>query len=217
MERGRAYNIPFSDSLIYLPELSHTYTLGNGVQFNPLDIISHEMGIIEARYRVGDGTGVSSVTTFASCNQDSNQALGIAFAKIKSILHKPHISDFIRNNNSSYDAKLARSLGKFMNSYTKKFMRLAALRGDWRANVKVGLNINQFVDNDPWEKYKPSRIPLNIIRGLMSRKVLVPRWTYDDLSVFFLKRGASTIVLHTSQVGGNDTRIYALAPGFDGP
>jgi hypothetical protein len=48
-----------------------------------------------------------------------------------------------------------------------------------------------------------------------SRKVLIPRWVYDDAAVLFLNAGATLQFLRTNQIGGQDPDIIPRAPGFD--
>ena len=65
------------------------------VQFTEM----RQLQVMAARYRTGDGTGVSPVTLAASCVQDSSQALFIAIAQIKNRFNKtPEIRPWLGAN-----------------------------------------------------------------------------------------------------------------------
>jgi len=74
LQRGWQGTRPFSDVVVNIPALNHTYRFGD-FTLSPLEELQRELRVMMARYRTGDGTGASIVTPAQSCVQDSNQAL----------------------------------------------------------------------------------------------------------------------------------------------
>jgi predicted Abi (CAAX) family protease len=82
LQRGWQGTRPISDVVVNIPALNHTYRFGD-FTLSPLQELQHELRVMMARYRTGDGTGASIVTPAQSCVQDSSQALYEAIQNIR--------------------------------------------------------------------------------------------------------------------------------------
>jgi predicted Abi (CAAX) family protease len=65
---------PVRDVVLKLDAFTHCYDI-DGVTFHPLERLLHQLQIMMARYRTGDGTGITYVGPANNCAQDSNQSL----------------------------------------------------------------------------------------------------------------------------------------------
>jgi predicted Abi (CAAX) family protease len=198
LKRGWMYSRPISDVFVKHSAFTSDYTNAN---FSPLAALSHELEVMMGRFRSGDGTGVSEVTAATSCAQDSNQAMFIALKKGLDGL----LSESTQSRLSDDEKKRAATLEKVMESYLSQVVRGANFRSDWKEALSEPLAIKK-------DALSPLATFLSVIE---SRKVLIPRWVYDDAAVLFLNAGATLQFLRTNQIGGQDPDIIPRAPGFD--
>ncbi|KAJ3087490.1 hypothetical protein HK102_010995 [Quaeritorhiza haematococci] len=185
-------------------------------RFIVLDQIIQELSVMVARYRSGDGTGLSDVTAYGSCVQDSNFAIYAAIKDVEALLKnyatKKRTGLFSTTTvlplqNPEKDEPLFQTLKSLVDSYERHIIRKARYRTDWRRNI-ASLHIN--------EKYD---VPLfgfrAILRALISRNILVPRWNFDALAGILLRRGASGWHVRTSFLGANVAGLIPASPMFD--
>ncbi|MEM8502270.1 MAG: hypothetical protein AAF716_03850 [Cyanobacteria bacterium P01_D01_bin.1] len=85
---------PVVDTLFKLDEFTGDYG-GQGWNRSPLDRMMYELQIMAARYRIGDGTGVTFVGPANNCAQDANQALYAALRYIaQAIRQDPNVENW---------------------------------------------------------------------------------------------------------------------------
>ena len=213
--RGWQYRTTISDSLVKLPLFTHRFSFGGVLNdTNVMDSLRLELAVMAGRYRVGDGLGATLVTPTASCVQDSNQAFFDGLAAIRRrIIDNKAAMKFIEEprNKDSDDVKSYSQLDKFYIRFVLRFVRFSQFRSDWAPEGEKAIHADKY-DTIPLIVYRPT----DILKALITREFVVPRYAYDNLSVFMARRGADTLVLHTAQIGGNNTLIYPTAPGFDG-
>ena len=113
IKTGWHSHMPVSDALVTAPEL-----LVCGGQ--PLRILRDQLETAMARYRSGDGTGISSVTPSTSCVQDSTQAVFLAL---------------IRGRYQITDPACRRHLGA-LSARVEAFLG-SRIRPDWQHNSLV--------------------------------------------------------------------------------
>ena len=65
---------PVCDTIVELDEFTGDYETKNGRK-SPLDRVVHQLEVMAARYRIGDGTGGTFVGPAYNCDRDANQAL----------------------------------------------------------------------------------------------------------------------------------------------
>ena len=86
---------PVCDTIVELDEFTADYETGEGWKRSPLDRVIHQLEVMSARYRIGDGTGGTFVGPANNCVQDANQALYAALRQIaRSIRSNPHVESW---------------------------------------------------------------------------------------------------------------------------
>ena len=80
------------DIIVELDEFTGDYETEGGWRRSPLDGVVHQLEVMAARYRIGDGTGGTFVALANNCVQDANQALYAALRQIaRSIRSNPNL------------------------------------------------------------------------------------------------------------------------------
>lgn len=189
---------PTCDLLIKLDTITEPYDFGD-FQRSPLDSLIHELSIMTARYRTGDGTGGTYVGLANNCTQDSNQALYASLKRFRQQIEaNPDVLDWIRREPTRRDR--FRRLLKLAQALRRELMPLGTARADWQSNAEMlGLSL----EDEPIE---------NILRGLGSWRTIFPRVASDAIAHVVLKHGGSIWVLRTNQIGGDDPDIAPVAP-----
>lgn len=187
---------PFSDVLVPLPELFHTYQLGN----QSLDVealLQTQFSLMQGWYRIGAGTGVAIVEPYSSCVQDSTQVMLNSIWNLKQMTEQDPIKSWIKANPKNSEVILFKSLLDFAQ----------------RANDKLGGNSNpiDLIMGLQNHSYLPAifRDPANVnpleFLGLTLRTLstAVPRATQDRLIEEVLERRRSMILLDTFDTLGH--------------
>ncbi|MGI0488052.1 CAAX protease [Pantanalinema rosaneae CENA516] len=189
---------PTCDLLIKLDTISEPYDFGD-FQRSPLDSLIHELEIMTARYRTGDGTGGTYVGLANNCTQDSNQALYASLKRFRQQIEaNPNVLNWLRQEPARRDR--FRRLVKLSLALRRQLMPLGTARADWQSNAEMlGLSL----EDEPIE---------NILRGLVSWRTIFPRVASDAIAHVVLKHGGSIWVLRTNQIGGDDPNIAPVAP-----
>lgn len=205
LQRGWAFVRPVADLLIRQPALSTRITFPNGKGFHPLDALARELEIMSARYRSGDGTGVSPVTPATSCVQDSNQGVYVAVRQLeKYIKDNPDIAAWGEEHATVPVQQRFTELLQIAKLLEANLMPDSRLRTDWPHSLEQ-LAIHRDVMEDP-EVY---------LNALINRRIVLPRWAFDNTALSFLDtRRASLWLIHTRQIGGDIDGIFPIAPGF---
>jgi predicted Abi (CAAX) family protease len=190
---------PVSDILIKLPAYTEPFQFSGGA-WSALDDLRLELEIMTARYRTGDGTGVTYVGPANNCAQDSNQALYASAKHLEEAIvsHQAQIPTW----EAQYPTQVQQfeQLLQFRKAMQRQLLPLGSARADWEEEqATLGSNLSDY--------------PLKTLgRGLLSWRTMLPRKASDTITELCLNHGASLWVLRTNQVGGYDPDIEPLPP-----
>ncbi|MGF1569856.1 MAG: Yip1 family protein [Nodosilinea sp.] len=190
---------PVVDVLIKLP--AYTQPFGFGDQsWSALDDLRIELEAMTARYRIGDGTGVTYVGPANNCAQDSMQAMyaSLKHLEVAVAAHRAKIQAWEQAHPAQ--ARQFEQLLKLRRAIQRGLLPFGSARADWEGEqALLGSSIQDF--------------PLTTLgRGLLSWRTMLPRKASDTITDICLQHGASIWVLRTNQVGGYDPDIEPIAP-----
>lgn len=208
IQRGWLGNIPVMDAIVKLGQYSPDHRLG-GVPFSPLDELWKQLSIINARYRSGDGTGISIVTPSTSCVQDSNQALYLTLQALeRRVKGMPEALTWMKNNPEDPATEKFERLVNLGRDIDQTLTPLGIVRSDWQQNA----NVLAGVGNDQANSKSFVRSPASLAEALLSRGSMSPRAAQENLIEVFLRHDAEVWLLRTNQVGGRNDDIVPYAP-----
>ena len=200
---------PVSDILIKLDAVTEDYEV-DGVKHSPLRVLIRQLEIMTARYRIGDGTGVTYVGPANNCAQDSNQALYAAIRAIQvAIQSRPTDIPFAIKSNPQFKNWLLRhpelatyfkqvvNLGKALRH---ELLPFGVARADWQNSIE---DLGSSLEDSPLKQ---------LFTALLSWRTILPHKASDTVTQIFINQGASIWILSTSQVGNSDPDIAAIAP-----
>jgi predicted Abi (CAAX) family protease len=212
MQRGWIGTRPFSDIVVKQDYFIEDLKLGD-TTLSLFKQILIQAQVIAARYRTGDGTGVSTVTPSTSCVQDSNQALYIAIQQIRyKAQNHPEIQAYIEANPNDPEVQKVDRFAALAEDLVQALTPYGVIRPDWENNSEelAGVNArgNGFMSS-------------GIVAGIFSWRTMMPRWGQDDIANVFLENGADLWFLRPNQIGGFDpsiepipaTALFGLIPG----
>jgi len=203
MQRGWLGTRPVSDVIIKLDAFTETYDF-DGLTGSPLDELMRQLQVITARYRTGDGSGVSPVTPSTSCVQDSSQGLFIAIAESRRRFNEtPEIREWLEAHPDDPQTQKFRVLAALGEDLKNLLTPQGTIRPDWQQNAE------QLAGVDNREGFVANQ---SIIDGILSWRSMLPRRAHDEVSEIFLKHGASLWFVRPNQVGGWDPDILPMAP-----
>ena len=178
LQRGWLGTRPISDVLVRTDPLL-------------LDELAIQAEVLMARYRSGDGAGVSLVSPAISCVQDSSQALWIAIDQLRRRRRELDGSELPRL------ASLAQALDALLTPF-------GMVRDDWRHNA----SLMDAPDDGP-DRFTASR---RLWDGVLSWRSMLPRRAHDEMARVFLIHGDPLHLVRTNQLPGADQRLAPLAP-----
>jgi predicted Abi (CAAX) family protease len=212
LQRGWLGTRPISDLLIRLPVVSQL-TLGSK-SVSPLRELAIQSEVMMARYRSGDGTGVSILTPSVSCVQDSSQALYITLQNLRRRIAAER-GPAAAPGPASADTGLgpeavllaqAAALADGLDTFLKP---TGIPRPDWESNRRITL--------DPAREGSGASAGFrrgDLQEALLSRHTFLPRRAYEELARLFLVQGADLWVLRSNQVPGTDTSLKPIPPSL---
>ncbi|KAI9138266.1 hypothetical protein BKA69DRAFT_1127472 [Paraphysoderma sedebokerense] len=211
VERGWIFNRAIGDIVIRHPVLDYTFQFDDNVNFNFLETLKEEIQIMMARYRTGDGTGISKVSLYTSCVQDSNLAFFNAIQRFHYTIHRnKRIQSFIKTETTSTDSIMYTALSDILYDYESDIVSWASRRDDWRKDWILHQDMRN-MDVQKGNKWHVG--PVKTIRRLYkSLRILPPRWVADDVEVLFWKRGASLWMIQSNHIPKSPNA--PLNPGF---
>ncbi len=202
LQRGWIGSRPLSGGLVKL-DVFTDLNLGDR-QLSLLRELLIQTEIIAARYRTGDGTGISSVTPSTSCVQDSSQALYIAIQQVKQqVLSDPKLVTWLRDQPDDPETQQFEhliSLGKTLDTLLTPY---GVVRPDWRQNAAVLAGV------DGVDRFTRGE---TLLDAILSWRSMLPRRANDEMAMVFLKHGAQLWFLRPNQVLGWDPTILPVAP-----
>lgn len=208
LRRGVMGTRPISDALIQLDELTEDYNFG-GTKLSFFNELIVELSLVGARYRIGDGSGDSTITSATSCVQDSAQALFMTLRRFRQKIEaNPEIIQWIQTHPDDPNTDRFRRLIKLGKDLAEELTPMGVVRWDWQQNADIltGVHANQqFVSIDNFQLK-------NLATGLISWRTAMPRQGHDELAQLFLHHGATVWFLRSNQIGGTDPGIAPLEP-----
>ncbi len=200
---------PVSDFLIKFDAIAEDYEV-DGVKYSPLGVLTRQLEIMSARYRIGDGTGATFVGPANNCTQDANQALYAAIRSIQIFIQfnypsipaalksNPHFKDWLIRHPELYTCfKHLVNLGQALNHDLLPF---GVARTDWENSIA---DLGSSLADDPLKQ---------LFTALVSWRTILPHQASNSILKIFIEQGASVWVLSTSQVGNSDPGLAAVAP-----
>ena len=202
LQKGWVASRPFSDVIIKLDSLADFQVANQTLSFGRQ--LLEEAQIMTARYRTGDGTGVSSVTPSTSCVQDSSQALYIAMEKLKQqVASSPELINWLKENPEKVETQKFVKLKNLVEDLNKILVPYGVVRADWQQNAEVLAGVAGGERLTRGERF---------LDGLRTWRTMLPRRAHDEVSAIFLHNNASLWFLRTNQILGWDSTILPLAP-----
>ncbi len=202
LQKGWVASRPFSDVIIKLESLSD-FTIANQTLSFGRQLLE-EAQTMTARYRTGDGTGISSVTPSTSCVQDSSQALYIAMEKLKQQVNaSPELINWLKEHPYQVQTQKFEQLKNLVQDLNKILIPSGVVRADWKQNAQVLAGVaggERLIRGETF------------LDGLRSWRTMLPRRAHDEISAIFLHNNASLWFLRTNQILGWDSTIFPLAP-----
>ncbi|HEY9879536.1 MAG TPA: CPBP family glutamic-type intramembrane protease [Leptolyngbyaceae cyanobacterium] len=203
MQKGWLGQRPASDVIVKLDSLIEGFELGE-TSLSLFQELLKQTQIIAARYRIGDGTGLATVTPALSSVQDSSQALYIAINQIEQQAKAdPATASWIKQHPDAPGVKALNQSIQLKETLTKALMPYGAIRADWQNNVPALAGVDG----------RGSIVHTNgLLSGMANWRSMMPRRAHDDISRIFLLNGAQLWFLRPNQIGGLDPTIEPLAP-----
>lgn len=204
LQRGWLNSRPISNVIVKLDVLEDYY-FGNSL-LSPLTEFQRQLEIMMARYRTGDGTGVSLVSPAASCVQDSNQALYITIKVLQDRLQSDGaIAAWLQDHPDDPETQRFQRLGKLSDRLEEVLVPKGVIRPDWKTNAQILAGVKS------QKNYSFIREE-TLANALLSWLSMLPRVSHDVMSQILLDQGATLWFLRTNQVGGTMLDILPLAP-----
>jgi predicted Abi (CAAX) family protease len=190
---------PVVDVLVKLDAVTKEYEVYDGQRSVLVNLMRH-LEAMNARYRIGNGTGSAYVTPANSCVQDSNQAFyGSARQLETNIKSNPvALQNWLRN----FPGQVERfeQLVQLNYQLKRKLFPFNNLRFDReKQEYTLGVSFEE----------RPLK---HLLRAIASFRTILPRLASDTITKIFLEQGAMVWVLRTSQVGGFDDDIEPVSP-----
>jgi predicted Abi (CAAX) family protease len=192
---------PVSDVLIKLDAVTDDYQFGPD-RLSVMDELLHQLDIMMARYRTGDGTGAAIVTPAQSCVQDANQALYKTIQAItRRVAQTPTLQTWLHDHPTDPQTLRFKQLVALGDRLQRELVPVGIVRPDWQHNDHAIAGATPAFErrND-------------LITQLLSWRTIMPRVAYDQVLTALLEQGAGVWVLRTNQVGGWDPTLAPLAP-----
>lgn len=197
--RGWMYTIPISDTVIRIPELNQ-YDF-DGWQVKPWAGLNRELEKMQALYRTGAGTGISSVKPDISCVQDSHAALYSALRTFEETIAKTGaVKKWMRANPDAEEVKRYLRLLLLVRQLKKKITTLGIAQGNWREFFK-----------NPLGTRNPN-VVASLLNAILSTRSVFPRKGHDNLLRLAADKGYPMWTVLTCQIGGIIPELTPLAP-----
>lgn len=208
LQRGFMGTRPISDVLIKLDTLTADYDFG-GTKLSFYNELLMQLHLVGARYRIGDGTGNSTITSATSCVQDSAQALFMTLRRFREKIERnPELVKWMVQNPTHPTTVRFRKLVKLAEDLKRQVAPMGVVRWDWEHNADVLTGVGheqQFISIDNFQIR-------NLLTGLISWRTAMPRQANDELAMLFLNNGATLWFLRPNIIGGKDSLLAPLEP-----
>ena len=177
---------PTCDILLRQDSFTSEFQLDAAHRDSVLDMLVLQLEAMAARYRIGDGTGATYVGPANNCAQDSSRAL---FETLNAV-----------HDRNEENPEFREQLKRLTEDLRARLMPFGSARPDWSKNE---FNLGSTLEDAPFQQ---------LVLGLMSWRMLFPRFASDTIVGAFLKHGASAWALGTDVIGGERPEIEPIAP-----
>ncbi|MBK4731159.1 abortive infection protein [Oxynema sp. CENA135] len=201
LRRGWLGLRPVSDILVKFETVTEAFEF-DAIELSPIAYLDRELTAMCARYRTGDGTGVSLVDPASSCVQDSNQALYVTIKRLEeAIATSAPIQNWLARHLDHPQRVQLSQLDDLAKVLERNLVPFGIVQPDWRRNVeRVAAS-------------RGSKGPIAVLlKTIATWRTLLPRRAHDEIAAILLKRGAALWILRTNQIGGFDPEILPEAP-----
>lgn len=189
--RGWSNSIATSDVLVRTPWLNMPIDPPAGAPtagYTPYDILNDTLSLMTQAYRTGSGDGISSVTPWASCVQDSSQALFIALRQSEKMVANTHGTNFCSKPELKGMCNLLSALKTQFDA--ADIFENAQVRPDW-LNNSLELQIR-----------RSSNAIDNGYAALASYKTALPRNAFNLFLGTMLSQRMELMLMDNVQIGG---------------
>lgn len=200
LNRGWMYTIPISDTIVHIPELE-PYDF-NGWEVQPWKGLNRQLEKMQAVYRTGAGSGISSVKPDLSCVQDSHCALYSALRTFEETIAKTgKVKEWLTAMGPESDeAKRYLRLLLLVRKVKHLITAFGIAQGNWR----------EFFRN-PLGTRDPNAVE-SLVNALLSKNSVFPRKGNDNLLHIAAEMGYPCWSILTSQIGGVIPNLTPQAP-----
>ncbi|HEY5096299.1 MAG TPA: hypothetical protein VII69_14395 [Candidatus Eremiobacteraceae bacterium] len=190
---------PTCDILLRHDSFTSEFQLGPTERASVLDMLVLQLESMSARYRIGDGTGATYVGPANNCAQDSSRAL---FVTLRTVRHSIEENPALQSWETQYPDEVQRfeQLRRLTGDLEARLMPFGSARPDWSKNE---FNLGSTLEDAPLQQ---------LMLGLLSWRMLFPRFASDTIAGAFLKHEASAWVLSADVIGGERPEIEPIAP-----
>lgn len=208
LRRGFLGIRPVSDVLVKLDALTDDYTFGK-TRFSFFNELLGELSLIGARYRIGDGSGDSTITSATSCVQDSAQGIFLTLVRFREKIEaNPGAVQWMRDHPDDPNTQRFQRLVKLAQDMADQLTPMGVVRWDWKENAKILTGVHPDRPFTSIDNFQPK----NLATGLISWRTAMPRQAHDELAMLFLQNNATLWFLRPNQVGGADPTLAPLKP-----
>ncbi|HEY9735193.1 MAG TPA: CPBP family glutamic-type intramembrane protease [Trichocoleus sp.] len=192
LQRGWLGQRPAADVIVRLSGFVEPLLL-SGTEVSLGRELQAQLQVLAARYRVGDGTGLTTLNPAASLS-DASQALYLALKQIQQRAANPLMATWLRQNPQAPQAQHTSQLLQLQAAVRSTLEPYGTVRDETGQASLIGIE---------------GRIRLG---SLLSWRAVLPRRGQDDLSRIFMQQGASLWFLRSNVVGGVDPALVPTAP-----
>jgi predicted Abi (CAAX) family protease len=190
---------PTCDILLRHESFTSDFQLDSARRVSVLGMLVLQLEAMAARYRIGDGTGATYVGPANNCAQDSSRALFETLGTVhQSIEENPDLHTWETQHPD--EVQRFEQLTRLTNDLRACLMPFGSARPDWSKNE---FNLGSTLEDAPLQQ---------LTLGLLSWRMLFPRFASDTIVGAFLNHGASAWALGTDVIGGERPEIEPIAP-----
>lgn len=206
LRRGFMGTRPVADTLVELDTLTAEYDFG-GTKLSFFNELVAQLSLVGARYRIGDGSGNSTITSATSCVQDSAQAIFHTLVRFRQKVEtNPEIVQWMRDNPTHPTTERFTKMVALAQDMARQLTPMGVVRWDWQQNAEVLTGIEpqqKFLSIDDFR-------PRNLLTGLISWRTAMPRQANDEFAMLFLHHDAKLWFQRTNIIGGQDPGLAPL-------
>jgi predicted Abi (CAAX) family protease len=190
---------PTCDILLRHDSFTSDFQLDAVDRTSVLGMLALQLEAMAARYRIGDGTGATYVGPANNCAQDSSRALFETLRSVRSTIEENPDRQSWETQNPD-EVQRFEQLKRLTSDLSACLMPFGSARPDWSKNE---FSLGSTLEDAPFQQ---------LMLGLLSWRMLFPRFASDTIVGAFLKHGASAWVLGTDVIGGERPEIDPIAP-----